>query len=114
MREMNQEMNKIVITNSLEFEQVIKELKESLDRMSGCFNNEKKLMKKIDKTDIWTGEVQDVVYSKYQELSNCYNPVIESLSTYIKYLEIVINNYKDAMKAIENSIENNIDNLDVN
>ena len=111
---MNQETNKIVITNPLEFEQVIKELKESLIRMSDCFNNEKTFMKKIDKTDIWTGETQDKVYLKYQELSNCYSPVLESLSTYIKFLEVVINDYKNAMQTIENSIDNNLDNLDVN
>ena len=111
---MNKDLNKIVITSSLEFEQVIKELKESLDRISDCINNEKNLMKKIDKTNIWTSDVQNIVYSKYQELSDCYSPVIESLSIYIKYLEIVNNNYKNAMKAIENSIENNLDNLDVN
>jgi uncharacterized protein YlxW (UPF0749 family) len=82
--------------------------------MGGQFGNEKDLMKKIDKTDIWTGEVQEKVYSKYLELSNCYNPVLESLSTYVKFLENTINSYKNAEYTINRNIEDNIETLNVN
>ena len=104
----------IVITNSEEFERIINTLKESLLRMSGGFDKEKDFMKKIDKTDTWSGEVQEKVYAKYQELSNCYNPVVESLSTYVKFLENTINSYKASENTINNSIEENLDNLNVN
>ena len=111
---MMQGLSNITITNSLEFEQIIKNLKESLDRMKDCFNSETNLMKKIDNTEIWTGEVQSIVYSKYMEISKCYDPVVESLSIYIKFLETVINNYKNEESAINRSVENNLENLDVN
>ena len=111
---MNKETMNITITNPLEFEKIIKELKESVIRMSDCFNNENTFMKKIDKTDIWTGEVQDKVYSKYLELSNCYNPVIESLKTYIKFLENTLNSYMNAELTINKDIEDNLEDLNVN
>lgn len=110
---MNKEKN-IIITNSLEFEKIIKELKESLVRMNDNFNNESTFMRKIDKTDIWYGEVQDKVYSKYLELSKCYNPVIESLKTYIKFLENTLNSYRNAEKTFNTSVENNLEDLNVN
>ena len=111
---MNQESSSIIITNSLEFEQIIANLKESLKRIKDSFDNETNFMKKIDNTDIWTGEVQNKVYLKYKKISNCYEPVIESLSLYIRFLENVINDYKKAETSINQSIENNLENIDVN
>ena len=111
---MNQESSSIIITNSLEFEQIIANLKESLKRIKDSFDNETNFMKKIDNTDIWTGEVQNKVYLKYKKISNCYVPVIESLSLYIRFLENVINDYKKAETSINQSIENNLENIDVN
>ena len=111
---MNQIQNQIVITDTFEFEEIIKILKESLSRISDNFGQEEKLMTKIDNTDIWTGEVQEKVYSKYMELSKCHNPIVESLNTYIKFLENTVNSYKQAEETINNNINENIDNLNVN
>ena len=72
------------------------------------------MMKKIDKTDIWSGVVQEKIYSKYIELSSCYNTVVESLCTYIKFLDNTIFNYKDAENILNRSIDKNMDNLNVN
>ena len=111
---MNSKTKKIVITNYQDFENIIKELNESLERIKELFNSENNLMKKIDNTDIWSGEVQEKVYSKYLELSECYNPVIKSLETYIKYLNNTLNSYKEMDKTISRSVDNNIEDLDVN
>lgn len=110
----NQNLSSLVITNTDEFERIIRTLKESLNRMNDSFKNEKNFMKKIDKTDTWTGEVQEKVYSKYLSLSDCYDPVIESLGTYIKFLENTLNSYISTEMTINKNIENNIDELDVN
>ena len=112
---MNQSQNeKIEIVDSNAFEDIIKDLKLSLTRIKSGFENEKNMMKKIDKTDIWYGVTQEKVYSKYIELGNCYSPVVESLSTYIKFLDNTINSYKNAEMVINNNIDDNTDNLIVN
>lgn len=111
---MIQKKNDIVITDFQEFEHVINDLKMSLGRMTDYFYNEKQMMKRIDKTDIWTGEVQEKVYLKYIGLSDCYNPVIESLSTYIKFLETAMGDYKNTINTINSSVDNNHDRLNVN
>ena len=71
-------------------------------------------MEKIDNTDTWTGEVQKKIYAKYNEISNCYNPIVESLETYIKFLENVVSNYKRFEENVNNNLENNFDELNVN
>lgn len=111
---MNQIQDQIIITDTSKFENIIKTLKESLLRIDNNLKAEKEMMKKIDKTDIWSGVVQEKIYSKYIELSSCYNTVVESLGTYIKFLDNTIFNYKDAENILNRSIDKNMDNLNVN
>ena len=111
---MSSKTQKIVITNYQDFENIINELKESLERIKELFNSENNLMKKIDNTDIWSSNTQEKVYSKYLELSEGYNHVIKSLETYIRFLENTLNSYKEADISISKSVDNNIENLDVN
>lgn len=111
---MKDELMKIEVSSYSEFERIIKDLKESLTRMSDCFQNETSFMKKIDKTDIWSGETQDKTYAKYLELSKCYNPVLKSLAIYIKYLETTLNNYRNSGNVISKSVNKNAENLNVN
>ena len=106
--------NTIDISSSDEFENIIKDLKSSLVRIDNSFKNENNFMRKIDKTDIWFGQTQEKLYAKYLELSKCYNPIVESLSTYIKFLENVINSYKNVELVMNNDIDDNSENFDVN
>lgn len=116
---MNQSQNEIFhrtidISNSDEFENIIRDLKSSLNRIDNSFKNENNFMRKIDKTDIWFGEAQEKLYAKYLELSKCYNPVVESLSIYIKFLENVVSSYKNAELVMNNDIDDNSENFIVN
>ena len=104
----------IEITSVSEFEGIIATLKDSLRRISDNFDVEKNDMKKIDKTDVWSGEVQEKIYSKYSELSECYSPIVESLETYIKFLDNTVASYVAAENTINKNIDSNFDNLNVN
>lgn len=108
-------MNNIIITNSVLFEERIKELKESNERINQIFEKLNKNMEKINgETDIWYGATQEETYKKYKELSNNYPLVEESLAIYIKFLENTINEYKKLENKIDSDIVSNNINLQVN
>lgn len=107
-------MNSIIINDTNRFDEIIRILKGSLNRIHDDLESEKNKMQKINKTDIWTGLVQEKVYSKYQELSNCYSSIYESLDIYIEFLENALKSYVEAELTFEKNINNNMDNLNVN
>lgn len=96
-------MNKIVITNSMQFEEVINTFEQVLTRVKDIFENEKKNAEEISGTSTWTCMTQEVIYSKYKLLSNNFDPIEESLQLYINFMKKTLEDYK----AIEAHIEKN-------
>lgn len=107
-------MGNIVITNSDEFEQIINNLERSFSRINDIFKDEKDRINIINKTDIWTSKVQETLYDKSLLLSKNYAPIEEATRIYIKFLRKTLDEYKAFEKTTNQSISQNLENLDVN
>lgn len=107
-------MSKIVITDSNEFEMVIKGLEESLVRLHDVFVHEDQNMHTIDDTDVWSGKTQQVVTTKYNELRENFVPIEQSLNIYINFLKNALADYKKIESSFSSTINVNDSNLDVN
>lgn len=106
-------MSKIVITDSLEFEMVVKELEESLVRIRDIFSSCDKNMNVIDDTDVWSGKTQGVITAKYEELRENFSPIEQSLGIYIEFLKNALTDYKAMESKFSTTIDVNDSNLDV-
>ena len=104
----------IVITDSEEFRRIIHDLERNVTQYEDSFRLQNRNFSMIDGTDNYRGECQSVISEKYKEFTNNYGPIIESLKNYIKFLKITIQNYENQENAFNESIENNLENLDVN
>ncbi len=107
-------MNKVVITNSAEFEEVIQSLERSYGKIKDLFANERKNVEEINATDTWTGKSQKVVYDKYKLLNSNYGPIEYSLELYIKFLKKTLEDYKLMEREISRNIDEMEKSLDVN
>jgi len=107
-------MNRIVITDSTQFEEVINTFEQVLPRIKDIFANEVRNAEEINETSTWSGDTQKVIYSKFKMLSNNFNPIEESLQLYINFMKKTLSDYKSIEAHIDKSaIENSIE-LDVN
>ena len=107
-------MSNIVITNSSEFEQIINNLEHSFSKINDIFKDEKEKLSIINKTDIWTGIVQETIYDKSLLLSKNYAPIEEATRIYIKFLRKTLSDYERLENITSKNIDENNDNLDVN
>ncbi len=104
----------ITITSSEDFENVIHEMERTYARVIDIFNKENANMEKVNNTDVWSGLTQGTVCTKYEQLSNNYQTISNSLSYYIKFLKQTISDYKQLEQKIDNDAQNNSERLDVN
>lgn len=107
-------MSKIIITDTNRFESIVSELESSFPEFEELFRMQNDNYNTINGTDVWKSDTQEVVSSKYVELSKNYEPIKETLMNYIKYLKITVENYKNFESTVDSSIEQNLDNLNVN
>lgn len=107
-------MSNIVITDTNKFESIISNLEGTLPVIEDVFRNQNNYYKSIDHTDAWSGETQGVISDKYNELSQNYDSINESLRNYIKYLKITVSNYKNFENLVDKSVNENENELNVN
>lgn len=107
-------MSKIIITNSKEFERIINELEYTIPDIENSFKLQDRNFSMIDGTDSYRGNCQESISNKYREFKKNYDPIQETLRNYIKFLKITLNNYKEYESTIDKTIENNLENLNVN
>ena len=107
-------MSRIIITDSIEFENIINTLELSSNRIKYVFARENKNMSNIDNTDVWSGKTQEKIYEKYKELSENYEGISDSLDIFIKFLKTTLQNYTNLETKIQSNQVNNSSQLDVN
>ena len=106
--------DRIVITDSAQFEAVISEIEKSYKIIQDVFSNEKKNSKEIDATDTWNGSAQAVMYEKYTELMENFGPIEYSLDLYIKFLKKTLEDYRRLEEELEKNMQDFASELDVN
>ena len=107
-------MNKIVITDSTQFEDVIRTFEQSLPKIKDIFSNERENAEKINATSTWTSETQKVMYEKYKLLEKNFEPIEESIQLYINFMKKTLEDYKAVEAHIEQMAEKNSFELNVN
>ena len=107
-------MNKIVITSTEEFRNVISALEESAMKVSDIFDSEVNNDKKIDGTDSWTGYSQQVISEKLSQLSDNYDSIRYSLNLYTRFLTKTVEDYEKMEQEIDNNAEEYSQELNVN
>ena len=106
--------NGIEIKSYSDYESVINSFEQVLNNITDIFDKQDNEMKKINKTEVWTSITQEELCNKYNELSKQYEGIKLSLENYINFMKNTLNNYKEAEKSLNNSLNQNTDNLDVN
>lgn len=106
-------MNKIIITDSAQFEGVISALEDSYNNIKDIFSKENTNVEKINGTDIWTGATAEAMYEKYKLLTQNFGPIEYSLDLYIKFLKKTLEDYKRAEEEISKNIDDISESLDV-
>lgn len=104
----------ITIKDSNEFENVISNLENSYIRIIDILNRQNATMERVNDTDVWSGLTQSTVCTKYEQLSNNYQTISNSFTTYLNFLRQTINDYKTLENKIDSDIQNNSESLDVN
>lgn len=107
-------MNKITITSTEEFENIIDSFEHSLSNIKNTFDKEKAHVEEINKTDVWTGAAQEVIYEKNKELQKNFQPIEESLQKFINFMKKTVDDYKNAEEQINKNAFENSTSLDVN
>lgn len=107
-------MSKEVITDSNKFEEIINNLEASLPNIKSIFDSQSANYERINETDAWSGKTQQIIYQKYRDLTKNYEPILNSLNNYVKFLKITIENYKNYETSLNSSIEDNEENLKAN
>lgn len=105
--------NRIVITNSSEFEQVINVFESTLSDIKQSFENELKITATIDDTEIWKGDANKAFTHKYKELSKNYKVIEDSIEIYIKFLKKALQDYEEMDKKISTAAEKVTDRLNI-
>lgn len=97
--------NQVVITNSAQFQEVIDSLEQSYNKLKDLFANQNKNKEHINGTETWTGATAQVMYDKYNQLSQNFGPIEYSLELYIKFLKKTLEDYT----LMEQEVDKNID-----
>ena len=105
--------NRIVITNSSEFEQVISVFESTLSDIKKSFENELKITAAIDDNEIWKGEANKAFTKKYGELAKNFQVIEDSIEVYIKFLKKALQDYEEMDKKISSAAEKVTDRLNI-
>ena len=87
-------MNKITITDSSKFEEVIQVFEQVLPNIKNHFESERRNAREINATATWTGKSQEALYGKYKMLEENFDPIVETIEIYIRFLKKTLEDYK--------------------
>ena len=94
-------MNRIVITDTAKFEEVITNIENILPSIKDSFESTRKNAQGMSGTNTWKGQSQETLYGKYQQLETNFAPVEETIEMYIRFLKKTLEDYK----ALENQLD---------
>lgn len=106
--------NDMVITDTAQFEEVIKSLESSYSKIKDIFTEEKSNKELINETDTWSGNAQKAMYEKYTKLSDNFQDIETSIKLYIVFLKKVLEEYTTIDKEISKNLDILENELEVN
>ncbi len=107
-------MNDILI-NEDEMKLIISSLDDKTKKLEDIYNELNNKVKVLDGTsDVWTGSAREAAYNKYTTISNNFTSTVNQIKALKIFLENTLNNYLSGDQKINESIENNKEELKVN
>ena len=107
--------NRSEITSIAEFDSVVVDLNNSLNRLKNLFGEETKSLKMFLTNDSsWNGKAKSKANEKYEEISNMYPSITQSLDNFISFLVNTSEKYKQFEQSLNTDVETNKEDLDVN
>ena len=106
-------MNEIVL-NSKGFEQEINNFESSKNKIKAIFERERRNMNVLNNGHSWVGKAGETMYRKQEMFQKNFEPVIEALETFIRYMKASLERQKQREEETIKDIETNDENLDVN
>ena len=107
-------MNKIVITDTNKFEEVIQVFEQTLPRIKDHFASERRISNEYNATNTWTGKSQEALYNKYKMLEKNFDPIVEGIEIYIRFLKKTLEDYKLLEQQLNQKAEEFSEQLNVN
>ena len=107
-------MNKIVITDSDKFEDIIQLFEHTIPKIKGYFESERRNAMEINQTATWTGASQKALYDRYKMLEANFNPIVDTLELYTRFLKKTLADYKALEQTLNQKAEEFSDQLNVN
>ena len=105
----------VQINSIEEFDDVTNILHTSIKRIEDNFNLEKnKMMKLNGDKNVLSSKSQRSLNEKYIQLNELYPSIVESLNNFAKFLNETSANYKAFERSTNQSVEQNLSNLNVN
>lgn len=98
-------MNKIVITDTAKFEDVINNIEAILPSIQNTFQSQRRNSEGMSGGTTWKGQSQEKLYEKYQTLEQNFAPIEETIGIYIRFLRKTLEDYI----ALENSLNAKVD-----
>ena len=107
-------MSNIVINDSEQFETIIGNFRNTVTEIDNIFINENINFGNIEESSTWEGELQQSIVDKYNELSINYDTIIESLNGFADFMQDTLNAYKALENSLDKNLDNNAEDLTVN
>lgn len=104
-----------IVVNQEELESIITKLDSKIKSLEEIYKELDNKVAIIDgSNDIWSGDIQKKAYDKYLSISKEFASSINNIKALRIFLENTLANYTNSDKKINESIENNKNNLDIN
>ena len=98
-------MNKITITDTAKFEEVINNIEAILPSIQNTFQSQRRNSEGMAGGSTWKGQSQEKLYEKYKTLETNFAPIEETIGIYIRFLRKTLEDYK----ALEESLNAKVD-----
>lgn len=106
-------MNDIVIKEE-SMKDIISKLDLEINKLESIYNElDSKVSCINESSDIWSGDCQKKAYDNYLSISSDFPNIVNQMKSLKIFLENTLNNYLNSDKVLNDSIENNKDDLDV-
>ncbi len=97
------------------FREIISALDKEIKNLEEIYSDINMRIKIIDGTDpIWKGRTQKAVYSYYEEIASGFNDTVKKFKDISIFLNRTLENHLNSDKSINESVDSNVENLDVN
>lgn len=107
-------MNRIEISDPVKFEEIINRLEAAVPSMRNTFQSQMKTQVDMSGNAVWKGKAQEALHEKHEMLSKNFEPAVEGVEIYIRFLRKTLEDYKALDKQLEAKAEESSNQLNVN